>query len=215
MGWTVGALLTGKSRPIADGQSSAIAKAPRDGPVAIGPLGLEGDEQADKVNHGGPDMAVHYFPFDHYPVFRERFGNPAPLSHPGGFGENISATSLVETEAFIGDRYRLGTALLEISQARQPCRTLELYWQRRGVVKFIAKTLHCGWYFRVLEAGSAQSGDTLELVERGPGGWSVATVFEALCVGSAPPAALRDLAALDRLSPGWRKRAAEAASRPT
>ena len=118
---TAFALLAGQARMFARGEASAIAKAPLAGPVKIGFLGLEGDEQADRRVHGGPDKALHHYPHDHYARWREgRDGEPL-LAAPGAFGENVATLGLTEEQVCIGDRFRLGSALVEISQGRQPC----------------------------------------------------------------------------------------------
>jgi MOSC domain-containing protein YiiM len=206
----VNALLTGRVAPFARGEASAIAKSPCTGPVKIGFLGIEGDEQADPRHHGGPDKALHHYQFDHYAWWRDQIGAHPLLAAPGAFGENVSTLGLTEENVCIGDRFRLGTALIEISQGRQPC------WkqaERLGVptmVEQIVTSRRSGWYCRVLEAGVAQAGDMLALVDRPHAQWSVARVF-GLLVGGAHKGerdALSDLAALDALFAGWRERAA-------
>ena len=116
------ALLAGKVAPFrGPDEPSAIVKQPLSGPVTITPRGIAGDEQADRVHHGGPDMAIHHYAFDHYAYWRGQLGEHPLLGQPGAFGENISTTGLAESTVFLGDRFRLGTALIEVSQGRQPC----------------------------------------------------------------------------------------------
>lgn len=207
-------LLTGTVAPFrAADEPSAIAKSPVFGRIAIGPLGLAGDEQADRVHHGGPDKAIHHYPADHYPFWREAIGPHPLLREAGAFGENVSASGITEVEARIGDRLRLGTALIELSHGRQPC------WKqghRLGVPDMVARivaTRRSGWYYRVIEPGSAIAGDGLSLVEQGPAEWTVARVF-ALLIGGGhkrDPSAVRALAAMPVLAEAWRSRAAELA----
>src|SRR3546814_13835997 len=119
---TIDALVTGESlRFGAKGEPSAIAKDCVRGPRAVGALGIAGDEQADLTVHGGPDKAIHHYPRDHYPFWAETLGGHPLLAAPGAFGENISTRGLIESTACLGDRYRLGSALIEIRQGRQPC----------------------------------------------------------------------------------------------
>ncbi|MFE1602091.1 MOSC domain-containing protein [Methylobacterium sp. ID0610] len=88
---------------------SGIAKAPVSGPVAIGPLGLAGDEQADRRRHGGPGKAVHHYALDHYAAWSRGLpGPPTVLARPGAFGENLSTRGLTESDVCVGDLWRAG-----------------------------------------------------------------------------------------------------------
>jgi len=208
------ALLTGKPRPFReDGTMSAIARQPVTGPVMLGMLGFEGDAVADTVHHGGPDMAVHHYPLDHYPFWQQRLDSHKLLQKPGAFGENISTRGLVESEMRVGDRFRLGAALVELSKGRQPCWKLDHRFGVSGknsVMAEIVRTARCGCYYRVLEPGMVQTGDVMRLVELGPPEWTVDRVFRLLIGGhhKAEPEAVRALANLPQLASTWRKRAA-------
>lgn len=204
------AVLTGKADPsFSPREASAIAKVPREGAVAVGPLGLAGDEQADLAVHGGPDKAIHHYPADHYPFWRTMTGGNPLLDAAGAFGENISTLGMTEREVCVGDRYRLGSALVEVSQGRQPC------WKqgrRLGdplIVSLIVEYRFTGWYYRVLEPGALRASDTIELVERPLSEWNVERVFGLLIGGDGPsdPAALKALAGMDVLAPPWRSKA--------
>jgi len=206
----IDALLTGKARVFGDrGETSAIAKDPVEGPHAVGFLGIAGDEQADLSVHGGPDKAIHHYPRDHYPFWTDALGGHALLAAPGAFGENVSTRGLVESNVCLGDRYRLGSALVEISQGRQPCWKLGHRFGDARVPATVVATRRSGWYYRVLEEGHVAAGDALDLLERPLPDWTVERVF-ALLIGGAgkrDPAALRVLAAMDALSASWRARA--------
>jgi MOSC domain-containing protein YiiM len=205
------ALLTGKVRYLARGESSAIAKSPLQGPVRIGFLGLEGDEQADPRYHGGPDKALHHYPHDHYARWSAARAGEALLAAPGAFGENVATLGLVEDQVCIGDRFRLGGALVEVSQGRQPCwkQGERLRWP--ALPALMVKERRSGWYYRVIEEGVAEPGDTLSLVERPLPDWTVRRVFGLLVAGDhrKDPAALPELAGMELLFAGWRARAAE------
>ncbi len=203
------ALLRGKAQPLARGELSAIAKRPQKGPMKIGFLGLQGDEQADLSVHGGPDKALHQYPFDHYPRWAANAPDTQLLGLPGAFGENISTCGLREDMVCIGDKFRIGTALVEISQGRQPCWKQAEHMRWNALPALIVKERRSGWYYRVLEEGIAQAGDMLTLVERPLPDWSVARVFGLLVAGEhkSDPAALKTLAAMDVLFKGWRARA--------
>ena len=177
-------VLCGKVAPFrGDGQPSAIAKSPAVGHVAVGRLGLEGDEQADSAVHGGPDKAVHHYPHDHYGFWAETIGQHPLLANFGAFGENIATLGLTEGEVCIGDRWRLGTALVEVSQGRQPCWKLDHRFDGARVNAGVVRSRRAGWYYRVLEEGSVGAGDHLALVERPYPGWSVLRVFGLLIAG--------------------------------
>lgn len=187
MSWRVAALLGGRGVPFRGEERSAIAKTPLEGPVAIRKLGLDGDTQADPVHHGGPDMAVHHYPLDHHSHWREEIGEHELLDDPGAFGSNLSVTGLTEDDVLLGDRFRLGTALLEACQPRQPCWKIEHRFARKGMVKTILATGRSGWFYRVIEEGEAQAGDMLERAGRGDADWSMRRMFEALWGSSTPP----------------------------
>ena len=205
----IDALLTGKTRAFRDSETSAIAKTAVDDPRTVRLLGIEGDEQADLTVHGGPDKAIHHYPRDHYAFWDELLGGHGLLDSAGAFGENISTTGLVETEACIGDRYRLGSALVEISQGRQPCWKLGHRFGVASVPATVVKTRRSGWYYRVIEEGVVAAGDALTLVDRPMPEWTVERVFGLLIGGEGKrePAALRELSAMDALATTWRTRA--------
>ncbi|MBU7590718.1 MAG: MOSC domain-containing protein [Sphingopyxis terrae] len=210
MRYTIDALLTGKARRFgAKGEPSAIDKRAVEGRRAVGALGIAGDEQADLSVHGGPDKAIHHYPRDHYDWWAETIGDHALLQDAGAFGENISTSGLTESAACIGDRYRLGSALVEISQGRQPCWKLGHRFGIATLPATVVTSRRGGWYYRVIEDGAVGAGDALELIERPLPDWSVEHVFHLLIggAGKREPAALRALAAMDLLAANWRARA--------
>lgn len=206
--WTIEAVCTGTARPFNGAELSAFAKRPREGSVQVLEDGLAPDEQADRRVHGGPQMALHLYPLDHHAWWRGAIGDHPALDEPGGFGSNIAVTGLLEDQVHIGDRFRLGTALIEISQPRQPCWKIEHRFGHKGMVARIIESGRCGWYFRVIETGEVQAGDALERIAIGAGEWSVARVFRALVAGKASAADYAALADLPALSPELRKKAA-------
>lgn len=208
------AVLCGKVRPFrGDNEPSAIGKLPVEHAVAVGAMGLAGDEQADRTVHGGIDKAVHHYPADHYAWWRGHLGDVPLLDAPGAFGENISTTGLDETNVFLGDRFRLGTALVEVSQARQPCWKLDHRFGTKGVMAHVVKTRRTGWYYRVLEPGQVRAGDSLELVQRPYPDWPLASLFGLLIGGEAKdrPADLRALSDVPVLAETWKVRRAKLA----
>ncbi|MCK0128066.1 MOSC domain-containing protein [Erythrobacter sp. F6033] len=208
---TIEAICTGTARPFNGAETSAIIKRPRERIVQILEDGLAPDEQADRRVHGGPEMALHLYPLDHHAFWREQIGPIDLLDEPGAFGSNLAVSDLSEDDVHIGDRFKLGGALIEISQPRQPCWKIEHRFssvcEAKGMVAKIIKTARCGWYFRVLEIGDAQAGDMLERVETGHSDWTVARTFNALIAGKADSDELKELAALPRLAPKLRSKA--------
>jgi MOSC domain-containing protein YiiM len=191
------------------GEPSAMAKTPVAGALSVGPLGLHGDEQADLVNHGGVDKAIHHYPRDHYPFWQEALAQHPLLNDVGAFGENISSLGLTEDVVCIGDHFRLGTALVEISQGRQPCWKLGHRFGHASVVARVVSTGKSGWYYRVIESGSVSAGDSLTLLDRPYENWTVARVFNLLIAGGnkTAPDLLQPLARLEPLSDSWKRRA--------
>ena len=208
---TIGPVTIGRPALFRGEEQSAIFKQPAPGPVAIGPLGLEGNEVGDKLHHGGVNMAIHHYPHDHYKFWRDHLGGHELLEASSAFGENIATDGLTEDDVWIGDRLRLGSALVEVSQGRKPCWKIDHKFQRKGMTAKVVETGRCGWYYRVIEPGVVAEGDMLELVERGHEGWSVARVFRLLLHKGANTAALVGAARLDRLSQDWREKALERA----
>lgn len=96
--------------------------------------GLAADEPADRRVHGGPEMALHLYPLDHHDWWRSAIGDHPALDEPGSFDSNLAVSGLTEDRVHIGDRFRLGTALIEVSQPRQPCWKIEHRFGHRGMV---------------------------------------------------------------------------------
>ena len=203
-------LLTGPVAPLGDGgTTSAIAKGPVAGPVAVGRLGLAGDAQADRRFHGGPEKAVHHYALDHAAAWRaELSGLPDLLERPGAFGENFSTHGLTEHDVCVGDLWRVGSALLQVSQARQPCFKLNLRFGVPDMARRVQASGRTGWYYRVIETGTVAAGDSLDLVERPHPDWPLSRLLHHFYVDRLDAAALRAIAALEPLSESWRALAA-------
>ncbi len=205
---TVDAICIGQPRPFNGAELSAIAKLPADGPVDIRTFGIVGDLVADTRVHGGPDMAVHHYPRDHYEWWEGRLGPHPLLRGPNAFGENIVASGLTEEGVHIGDRFRLGTAVLEVSQPRQPCWKIDHRFGTRGMVSAVVTSHRCGWYYRCIEEGTAKAGDTLERLEIGHEDWPVSRLFAKIFDKAhfATSDELLTIAALERLSEAFRNK---------
>lgn len=201
----VDALLAGVARPYTrPGSMSAIDKHPLDGPVRIGELGIVGDEQGERRVHGGPDKALHHYPFDHYATWQDEIGPRPVLATPGAFGENISTRGLTEADACLGDRFELGSAVLEVSQGRQPCWKLNDRFGEPRMARLVQDSGRTGWYYRVLQPGQARAGDALRLAARPYPDWPVQRLMRLLAERVLDPGQLA--AALELpLVPSWRK----------
>jgi MOSC domain-containing protein YiiM len=203
---------TGHARRIG-GHVTAYGKESRAGPVMAHALGLEGDEVANTRVHGGPEKAVYAYPASRYPLWRQEHPAHADRLVPGAFGENLLIDGLDEGSAHVGDRWRVGTVLLEICQPRQPCATLARWFDDPGMVKAMVENGRSGWYCRVVEPGVLVAGDVLALEHRPEGAWPIAEVLRA----SYAPRDAQDLLALSQapgLATSWATWAARAAGQP-
>jgi len=198
-------LLTGRVAPLGGGQrTSAIDKRPVSGPRLLGPTGFADDEQADLRVHGGPEKAVHHYPRDHYEAWRADLGLLPLLDAPGAFGENISTLDLTEASVAVGDIFRMGSALVQVSQGRQPCWKLTHRFAIPDMARRVQETGRTGWYYRVLEPGTVAPGDTIVLVDRAAPDWTLHRIWHAFYVDRLNAEELKNIAALEVLAEKWR-----------
>jgi MOSC domain-containing protein YiiM len=188
-----------------DGEKIAtgIFKEPVDGRVALRATNLDGDGQADLSVHGGIHKAVYVYSVDHYAFWRAELGRD-DLRY-GQFGENFSVAGWTDDEVHIGDVFRVGTALLEVTQPRTPCFKLGL---RMGDATFPKRFLASGrpgFYLRVLEEGEVGAGDAMERVRVGPEEMTVQEVTRLLHFERGDRARLKRVLAIPALSPEWRR----------
>jgi MOSC domain-containing protein YiiM len=185
--------------------ATAIFKKPVPGRIQVLRLGLEGDHQADRKNHGGADQAVCAYPIEHYDFWCRELGRCA-FPH-GQFGENLTLRGLSEDEVRLGDILCVGSARLQVSQARIPCAKLA---QRMGVgsdfpKQFLASK-RVGFYLRVLEEGGIGAGDRIAVVDRDDGSVSIAELVEITQLEQGDEAGLKRVLASRGLSQEWRRR---------
>lgn len=185
---------------------TAFCKRPVEGSVAVGALGIAGDTQGDRRVHGGIDKAVYSYASEHHPFWRSELGGGVG---PGTFGENLTTAGLVEDQVRIGDRYRVGTALLEVSEPRQPCSTFAAVHQRADLPKVFAEAGWSGIYFRVIEEGAVAPGDAIRREAMGDERWTVRRVFAWVMGRAELPDDLGDLIA----NPALARSTAEALDR--
>jgi MOSC domain-containing protein YiiM len=180
---------------------SAIFKEPVAGPVWVGQTNVAGDEQANRQVHGGPDKAINVYPSEHLAHWLEAL---QLAMAPGAFGENFSTVGLSETEVCIGDVYRLGSSVVQISQPRQPCAKLARRWRLKDFAVHVIEAGKTGWYLRVLQEGEVEAGQPIELLERPYPKWTIAAANDVLYHGKQDTEAMQALAACPLLSSAWR-----------
>jgi len=205
-GFDILELRIGRAAPLgALGAVSAIDKHRIDGALAAGPLGFEGDEQADRKHHGGRDKAIHAYAVSNLPGWADELPAQAPRFRPGAFGENLVIGGASEADICLGDRWRIGSALVEVSQGRQPCWKLNLCFGVGDMARRVQQSGRTGWYFRVIEPGLIAAGDRGELVTRPHRAWTLNRTSHLLYHDRMNRAALAELAQLPGLPDNWRR----------
>ena len=134
------------------------------GAVRLRKLNLDGDRQADLSVHGGPEKAVYGYPSEHYSYWRDELER-SDLGW-GMFGENFTTAGILEAETNIGDQFRIGSALVMVTQPRMPCYKLGIKFGRDDMLKLFLSSLRSGFYFSVLEEGEVATGEEIKLVAR-------------------------------------------------
>lgn len=174
-------VLVGRPRPVApllgsEPVPTAIFKEPVSGPVQVGRTNLAGDAQADLENHGGPYKAVYAYAREDLEFWAEQLGRPLP---DGSVGENLTTLGLDVTGALVGERWRIGTVLLEVVQPRIPCFKLGIRVGDRHFPRRFGPAARPGAYLRVVAEGQLAAGDRVEVVHRPTHGVSVGLVAHA------------------------------------
>lgn len=191
-----------------EGVPSGINKCPVSRSVEVLHEGIAGDAQGDLKVHGGPEKALHHYPMEHYAVWRERIGPHALLTAPGAFGENLSTFGVTEKDVAVGDTFRLGSSLIQVSQGRQPCWKLNLRFDVPAMATDVQKSGMTGWYYRVLEEGMVAPGSDLILIDRVAPEWTIERLWRALYVNTMNLEELAAIAELPFLPEKWRGYAA-------
>lgn len=156
--------------------SSAIWKAPVSGKVAARGVNLEGDDQADRSVHGGPDKAVYVYAFEDTAWWEKELGRELGF---GAFGENLTTEGVDLAAAVIGETWRVGGALFQVSEPRAPCWKLAMKMEDPKFVKRFTEAGRTGTYLRIVEEGELSAGDAIALVDRPAHGVTIADVFGA------------------------------------
>ncbi|HWA40632.1 MAG TPA: MOSC domain-containing protein [Gemmatimonadales bacterium] len=184
-------------------ERTAIGKRPIVGRVRLTRLGVVGDQQEDQRHHGGPDRALCAYVADHHPGWVGALGR---RPEPGLFGENLTIQGLDEGQVQCGDRFRIGSAIIEITTPRVPCMTLTRRLGYADAIGFIRALGWCGWYNRVIEEGETEAGEEMELIHADPAGVSIREIYGVNSDKSAPRAALERVLAVQALPDEWRQK---------
>jgi MOSC domain-containing protein YiiM len=158
---------TGRIAPLGPKRvPSGFVKNGQSGAVPVGPLGLDGDQQADLTVHGGPEKAVYAYAVSHYPAWAKDFPPLASRFVGGAMGENLTVSGMDESAICVGDIHTVGSALLQVCQPRQPCFKFALRHDEPLLPRAMVRSGRAGWYYRVIREGALQAGDPIELRDR-------------------------------------------------
>jgi len=182
--------------------STGIFKEPVAGRVMARRLNLDGDRQADLSLHGGPEKAIYVYPADYYEAWRQELPE---MNLPWGmFGENLTVEGLRDDTVHIGDQFRIGSALVVVTQPRLPCYKLALKFGRDDMLKRFLVSGRTGFYLAVLEEGDVAAGDPIILVRLDENAISVAEITRLSLSDRRNVEALRRVVALETLPESWR-----------
>jgi ferredoxin-NADP reductase/MOSC domain-containing protein YiiM/ferredoxin len=181
---------------------TAIWKEPVTGPRMVRRINIDGDDQADRLAHGGEHRAVFVYQIDSYRYWERELGRD-DFTY-GQFGENFTVDGLADDEVCIGDRYRIGEALFEVTQPRVTCYRVGIRFDLAAMPTLLVAHHRPGFYFRVLEEGEVQAGDAIEKVADGPEGLTVAQVDGLLYLPNKSRPLLERALKIPALSEGWK-----------
>ena len=182
--------------------STGIFKEPVTGPVVLRTLNLEGDRQSDLSVHGGPYKAVYGYPSEHYDYWKHEL--PDTELPWGMFGENFTTTGLYESELGIGDKFRVGSAVLRVTQPRMPCYKLGIRFGRSDILRRFLASGRTGFYFAVAQEGTVAAGDEIELLERNNDALKISDITRLYVEEKRNVDLLRRAVSLDALPESWR-----------
>ena len=182
--------------------STGIFKDPVAGRITLRTLNLDGDRQSDLSVHGGPLKAVYLYPSEHYEFWKRELPD---MDLPWGvFGENFTSEGILETETNIGDKFRIGSAELMVTQPRMPCYKLGIRFGRADIIKRFLVSERSGFYFSVLKEGEVGAGDQIELLEKNDSGVRVVDVTRLYGSDKENVELLRHAIATEALPDSWR-----------
>ena len=182
---------------------TSIFKTPVAGRLQVRTTNIDGDTQADLRVHGGVDKAVYAYPAEHYRFWRDEL--PAAELPWGSFGENFTTERLIENDVSIGDRYRVGSAELIVTQPRMPCFKLAIRFGRPDIVKRFLKSRRTGFYLAVEREGDAGAGDAIERIARDERRLTIDDVVSLYGAKTADRSLLEIASEHAALPPNWRE----------
>jgi MOSC domain-containing protein YiiM len=200
------AISVGKPREVqwrGRGVETSIFKTPVSGRVRVKRLNVDGDQQSDLSVHGGADKAVYAYPAEHYDFWRREL--PDPELPWGTFGENFTTEGLLEEDVWIGDRYRVGSVEVVVTQPRMPCYKLAIRFGDPDMVKRFLQSRRSGFYFAVEREGEVGAGDTIERLARDERRLTVADVVALYAKDSANQPLLETASDHPSLPAAWRE----------
>ena len=181
---------------------TAMAKKKTD-QIAVNSAGIAGDGVGNLKYHGGTDRAICFYPFEHYALWNERFGRQLEMP---AFGENLTVSGMTESQTFIGDIYRIGKTVVQITQGRIPCSTISHFNREPGLLKAVMETSFTGYFARVIQEGKIRMGDGIELLERVQDQVTVQYATDVILKRRDGEAGAQALLAIVPLAEDWRKR---------
>src|SRR5215813_2857210 len=181
---------------------TAVWKHPVRGPRMVRQLNIDGDGQGDLAGHGGEQRAVFAYQIDSYHYWQRQLGRDDFT--PGQFGENFTVDGLSDQEVCIGDRYRIGQALFEVTQPRVTCYRVGIRMDEPRMPALLVAHGRPGFYFRVLEEGEVAAGDAIVQVAAGPERMTVFEINALLYTSPHPRSQLERALRIPALSAGWR-----------
>jgi MOSC domain-containing protein YiiM len=183
--------------------STGIYKTPVEGRAMLRTLNLDGDRQADLTVHGGLTKAAYAYPSEHYSYWRDELpGTELPW---GMFGENFTIEGLDEASVNIGDRFRLGSAEVMVTEPRMPCYKLGIKFGRTDILKRFMASGRTGFYFSVQREGEVGAGDAIELMERDENNVTVADISRLYVRDKDDVETMQRAIALEALPESWRE----------
>jgi MOSC domain-containing protein YiiM len=182
--------------------TTGIFKEPVEGRIRLRTLNLDGDRQADLSVHGGLSKAAYAYPIEHYEYWREQLpGVDLPW---GMFGENFTTEGLREDSVNIGDRFRIGSAEVMVTEPRLPCYKLAAKFGRDDIIKRFLHSGRTGFYFAVMQEGEVGTGDGIELVSRDEHSVTVADITRVYVHDKDDVSTLRRAVQVEALPESWR-----------
>ncbi|MGK7934039.1 MAG: MOSC domain-containing protein [Microcystaceae cyanobacterium] len=183
--------------------TTGIFKTPIDHPVRLSQLNLEGDGQADLENHGGSDKAVYIYSYDYYPYWQGILQRD--YLEFGLFGENFTVTEMLDTQVNIGDTFKIGEAIIQVTQPRIPCFKLGIRLEDSKFPQKFLKSRRTGFYVKVLQEGMVKKGNSIELLEANNKQITVDQAVRLLYFESDNQEKIKEILSIEALSDSWRE----------